>query len=295
VQQIDRNDAIVIREISLDVRDPAGMNLEVLLAPSGVWALAVPTDAPPVVARIGEDGQVLARAELEDATANVEPVADGERLYVAQPSGVAQVESNGTVTTGVVPGAPRRGGLAVGDGTVFVVRNDEVISLSDESMQVVGATPYSEGGDEVTLVEAEAETSVDLEEIYADGDNLTFLVSGPDRDGTDFVRMNGSNGELTRTRLPGRQAAGFFDLRRTDPDTFWGYLSEDEDEPALLRMSSDGTIDEIPFPARGSEDPDVMINGGRVVVSDVDPGGTPVAHLVNPSDSEIEFTVELTS
>jgi actin-like ATPase involved in cell morphogenesis len=297
VQQIDRNDASVIREISLDVRDPAGMNLEVLLAPSGVWALAVPTDARPVVVRIGEDGQVLARAELEDATANVEPVAQGEQLYVAQPTGVARVEANGTVTTGVVPGTPRRGGLAVEDETLYVVRNDMITWLSNESMQVVGVAFYWETADRarVPLIDPDLEASVDLEEIYVADEMLTFLVSGPERDGTDFVRVSGDSGFLTRTRLPGQQAAGFFDLRRTDPDTFWGYLSEDEDEPALLRMSGDGSIEEIPVPARGSEDPDLVLNGGRVVVSDVDPGGTPVAHLVNPSDSEIEFTVELTS
>ena len=97
---------------------------------------------------------------------------------------------------------------------------------------------------------------------------------------------------MVRTLLPGQQHAGTFDLRRS-AGVFWAYLSTGR--AALLRIDDQGQVDEIELPARGELDPDLVTNGGRLIISDVDPDGQPIFHVIDAEQGTVEASLPFPS
>ena len=292
VYQVARDGATIEREIPLDVASVRG--LEMLMAGDRLWVLAVPETGPAVAALI-DGGEVVTRAEVDGAESSVEPVTDGERLFVPLTDGAARVDPDGSVTVGTVPvtmGAG--GGLAFTDERVFVVRIDAVHELDPDSMEVTQSVAYTSEGGEAPLFDSSGEaTGIQIEAVFGTDEELSFLASDvPPTASADFFRIDAGTGEiLTRTTVPGGLEAGVYDLRPTDPRTYWAYMGSSE--PALLRIDADGRIEQFPLPPRGSADPDLVTNGGRLMISDVDPQEQPVLYVIDPATGAIDFTVDI--
>jgi hypothetical protein len=290
LHQLDRIDATPMRTVPLDVDGAAA--IEVVRAGDGVWALVIPSEGAGVAVRVDGAGEVVARTTIDSARIYVEPVSDGERLFVPHIDGAVRVDADGSTVAGAVPGPVQGGALAFDGESLYVVTNDALHELDPDTMAVSATHPFGEANSETSLVDGAAD--IQIEEAYVSNGEVTFLVSDvPLTAGTSFMRVDiGSGLVLARVELSDAQAAGTFDLRRTDDGSHWAYLSTGA--ATLLRIGGEDSVEEIELPARGESDPDVVTNGGRVVVSDVDPEERPVVHLVDPDSGAIEATIPIT-
>ena len=75
---------------------------------------------------------------------SLEPVTDGESVFVGAADGAVRVDEDGTPTAGQIPGPAVGGGLGFADGAVWVVRNDAIHELDPATMAVVRSVPYRE-------------------------------------------------------------------------------------------------------------------------------------------------------
>ena len=292
VHQIAREDATTVGEIPLEVVSPAG--IEMLAAGERLWVLAIPETGPAVAALI-DGGEVVTRAEVDGAVSSTEPVTDGERLFVPLAEGAARVDTDGSVTVGTVPSTPGLGGgLAFTDEGLFAVRIDAVHALDPDTMEVTRSVPYTSEAGEAALFNSSGEaTGIQIEAVFGTGDELSFLASDvPVTTLAQFIRVDAGTGEvLTRAPLPGGLEAGVYDLRSIDPGTYWAYMSISE--PALLRIDADGRIEQFPLPPRGTGDPDLVTNGGRLLISDVDAAEQPVLYVIDPVTGAVDSTVDI--
>jgi hypothetical protein len=284
LHQLDRIGTTPVRVVPIDVDGAAA--IEMVRAGEGVWALVIPSEGPGVAVRVDGTGEVVARATIDGARIYVEPVSDGERLFVPHVDGAIRVDADGSTVAGAVPGPVQGGALALDDESLYVVTNDALHVLDPDAMAVSASHPYEEASSDTSLVDGA--TDIQIEEAYVSNGDVTFLVSDvPVATGASFIRVDAGSGDvLARIDLSDAQAAGTFDLRRTDDGSHWAYLSTGA--ATLLRIDDADDVEEIPLPARGSSDPDVVTNGGRVVVSDVDPDERPVVHLVDPETIDVE-------
>lgn len=292
VTQIKRDDAIELRRIPL-----GGSNwssIEMLSSGDGVWVVSTDSNEKSDAIRIDNQGEIVARAHLEGVLVWAEPLADDSDLFVPLVDGAIRVDADGTTSDrAIVPGGRGRGGIAFSDGRLFVVRNEAVHEFDPVTLRAMPPRFYTEDGERVQLLSSPSEAGPFIEEVYASETLLSFLTSDDTTEGTYFVRVDANTGEvLLRIRLPGEQAAGRFDLRQSDPETFWGYLSVGS--PALLKMSGDGEIDRIELPPRTELDidPDLVMNGRRLVITDADAQGNPVVYVIDPETGHVAVAWE---
>jgi hypothetical protein len=294
VSQVDRDDGESIRDTELPVEGEGPFSVELVRFGDGAWVLVVPvppSTAAPLAVRLNGNGAIATQASLGSAAPYIEPAVDGEQLFVSQLTGAARVDLDGRVTPAAVPGPERRRGLAAADGRVFVIDNDAVTELDPQTMAVRARVPYTDEGGAAQLFDADPAIGLEIEVVYGPPTGLSFIAGGPGVEGSHFFTIDATTGAiLARERIPGQQAAGTFDLRQTDVDTFWAYLGEAQ--PSLLRITGEAEISEFAMPARGTADPDLVTNGGRLVVSDVNVDGDPVIYVVDPQTGEIETTVD---
>jgi actin-like ATPase involved in cell morphogenesis len=291
VYRLDRRDATLDVRLPLDVDDAA--SIELVRTGQGVWAVCVSADGLATVVGVDADGDLTTRTEVDGAQLYVEPVTDGERLFVPSVDGVVRIDGDGSASAATLPGEALGGTPALTDGRLFVLRNDRLIEVDADTMEVIGTRPYALDGETTALLEHGA-AGIQIEEAYGDGNVLTFLASDSGlTDGAYFFRIDADTGEVVaRTRLPGQQQAGTFDFRR-GAGVFWAYLSTGR--AALLRIDDRGQVEEIELPARGELDPDLVANGGRLIVSDVDPEGRPIFHVIDAERGTVEASLRFPS
>jgi actin-like ATPase involved in cell morphogenesis len=291
LHELDRTDGTLRRDVPLNVAGAA--SVEVVPNGDGAWVLAVPNDGPATVLRVDSGGQVRARTDVVAALIRAEPVTDGGRLFVATATGAVRVDPDGATSPGTVEGGQATGALALANGSLYLVRNDAVHEFDPDTMSLGASHRYAVDRVERPLIDDPTGSGVQIEEAYASGRELTFVASDAVMDeGAFFFRVDGGTGQvLARTKLSSVQQAGTFDLRQTGDATFWAYLSTGD--AAVLRLDAVGNTNPIPLPARGGDDPDLVVNGDRVIVSDVDPDGNPVIYVVDPASDALEFTVHV--
>jgi hypothetical protein len=291
VDRLDRRDATLDVRVPLDLDDAA--SIELVRTGQGVWAVCISDSGLATVVGVDADGDLTTRTELDGAQLYVEPVTDGERLFVPTIDGVVRIDRDGNATAATLPGEAAGGTPALTDGRLFVLRNDRLIEVDADTMEVIGSRPYALDGETTALLE-HGEAGIQLEEAYGDGNVLTFLASDAGLiDGSFFFRIDADTGEVVaRTLLPGPQHAGTYDLRRS-AGVFWAYLSMGR--AVLLRIDDRGQVEEIELPARGELDPDLVANGGRLIISDVDPEGRPIFYVIDPEQGTIEASLRFPS
>jgi actin-like ATPase involved in cell morphogenesis len=291
VDRLDRRDATLDVRVPLDLDDAA--SIELVRTGQGVWALCISDSGLATVVGVDADGDLTTRTELDGVQLFVEPVTDGERLFVPSIDGVVRIDRDGNATAATLPGEAVAGTPALADGRLFVLRNDRLIEVDADTMEVIGSRPYALDGETTSLLE-HGEQGIQIEEAFGDGNVLTFLASDVGLiDGAFFFRIDADTGEVVaRTHLPGQQQAGTFDMRR-GAGVFWAYLSTGR--AALLRIDDRGQVEEIELPARGELDPDLVTNGGRLIISDVDPDGQPIFHVIDPEQGTVEASLPFPS
>ena len=61
----------------------------------------------------------------------------------------------------------------------------------------------------------------------------------------------------------------------------------------MLSITGDGLIEAaLELPERGTLDADLTVNGGRLVVSDVDVEDRPVIYVIDPESGTLEATID---
>ena len=165
----------------LDVDDAA--SIELVRTGQGVWAVCVSASGLATVVGVDAAGDLTTRTEVDGAELYVEPATDGERLFVPSIDGVVRIDRDGNATAATLPGEAVGGTPALTDGRLFVLRNDQLIEVDADTMEVIGSRPYALDGETTDLLEHGEAADIQIEEAYGDGSVLTFLASDarPDR------------------------------------------------------------------------------------------------------------------